>query len=169
MKPTHKVAVLGIGKLGILTCLVLRGSGNSIVGISRGGRHFDVLQARGIRTKKLSEALEDSKSSFDIVVDCTGNVEGFNSALELVKPYGRIVLKTTVAGKTPADLTKVVVKEVTLVGSRCGPIDAALRLLSEGLVNVRGLITDFFTLTDFPRAMSRALQPDSIKIVLSMD
>mmetsp|Transcript_1061 Transcript_1061/g.3295 ORF Transcript_1061/g.3295 Transcript_1061/m.3295 type:complete len:291 (+) Transcript_1061:280-1152(+) len=168
IKPTSRVAVLGVGKLGVLACLALRGCGKNVTGISRTGRHFGILQSRGIPTKKLDEALKTVKGEFDVVVECTGNADGFNSAVDIVRPYGTVVLKTTIAGKTQADLTSVVVKELTLVGSRCGPFAPALRLLSERQVVVDDLITDSFNLTSFPAAITRALQKDSFKVVLQM-
>eukprot|EP00188_Purpureofilum_apyrenoidigerum_P000449 Plantae.Rhodophyta-Purpureofilum_apyrenoidigerum.ctg11957.p1 GENE.Plantae.Rhodophyta-Purpureofilum_apyrenoidigerum.ctg11957~~Plantae.Rhodophyta-Purpureofilum_apyrenoidigerum.ctg11957.p1 ORF type:complete len:333 (+),score=34.82 Plantae.Rhodophyta-Purpureofilum_apyrenoidigerum.ctg11957:91-1089(+) len=166
IKPTSRVAVLGIGKLGVLVCLALRGCGKNVTGISRTGRHFGLLQARGIPTLRLDAALRAAKGEFDVVVECTGNADGFNSAVGIVRPYGTVVLKTTIAGKTQADLTSVVTKEISLVGSRCGPFVPALRLLSERQVIVDDLITDFFDLTCFPAAIARALQEDSFKVVM---
>uniref|UniRef100_A0A7S0G599 Uncharacterized protein n=1 Tax=Rhodosorus marinus TaxID=101924 RepID=A0A7S0G599_9RHOD len=166
IKPTDRVAVLGVGKLGVLICFVLKACGKDVTAISKKGSHFDVLELRDIPTRKVSEAMMDMKEGFDVVVECTGNAEGFNSALELVKPYGKIVLKTTMAGMTHTNLTAVVVKELTLVGSRCGPFDAALRMLSTRHVVLDDIKKDIYDITAFPSAISRALMAETLKVIL---
>ena len=104
----------------------------------------------------------------DVVVDCTGSGTGLTHALELVRPRGTIVLKTTIAGTQTLSLAPVVVDEVTIVGSRCGPFDRALDALANGLVDVRPLISDRFELADGVRALDRAAEPGVLKVLLGV-
>jgi threonine dehydrogenase-like Zn-dependent dehydrogenase len=104
----------------------------------------------------------------DIVVDCTGSESGLPTALELVRPRGTIVMKTTIAGTQTLSLAPVVVDEVTIVGSRCGPFEGALEALANGLVDVQPLISDRFDLSDGVRALERAGQRGVLKVLLSV-
>jgi threonine dehydrogenase-like Zn-dependent dehydrogenase len=101
-----------------------------------------------------------------VVVDCTGRAEGFADALRLVRARGTIVLKSTYRGMPQADLTQVAVREVRVVGSRCGPFPAALRLLGNQLVDVESLIDARYSLADALSAMSRARQAGVLKVLL---
>ena len=101
-----------------------------------------------------------------VVVDCTGNAEGFAQALELVEPRGTIVLKSTYVGIPQANLTRVAVDEVRVVGSRCGPFEAALRLLKHQLVDVESMIERHFPLSDGLTAFEYAAQPGMLKVLL---
>ena len=89
-------------------------------------------------------------------------------ALELVRPEGTIVLKTTVAGASTVDLSLPVINEVSIVGSRCGPFPPALEALTLGTVDVAPLISDRYALGDAPRALERAAEPDVMKVLLTV-
>lgn len=117
IQSSDRCAVVGTGKLGVLIAQVLSNMGGVVTAAGRREANFAFLQAQGITTALVSDLL-DQKLLFDVVVDCTGNEEGFATALALTRPTGTLVLKSTFAGKTSADLTQVVVNEIKLVGSR---------------------------------------------------
>jgi threonine dehydrogenase-like Zn-dependent dehydrogenase len=106
--------------------------------------------------------------SFDLVVDCTGSPTGLPAALGMVRPRGTVVLKTTIAGEHALSLAPVVVDEVTIVGSRCGPFDQALDALAHGLVDVGPLIAERFDLADGVRGLERAAEPGVLKVLLDV-
>lgn len=159
---SQRVIVLGDGKLGILIAQVLT-------------RHSHLTLA-GHNPKKLAIAktlgldacLEDelSESGFDVAVDATGSAGGFDAAANLLKPTGVLVAKTTVAGDVPVALSKLVVNEITVVGSRCGPFGPAIEALSRGEVSVRPLVTATFALEDFEAAFAMARERDTLKVLL---
>jgi threonine dehydrogenase-like Zn-dependent dehydrogenase len=130
------------------------------------GHHADklaILQRLGIVTRRASQGLE---MQVDVVVDCTGNREGFECARRMVKPRGTLVLKSTFKGQNEVDLTSLVVDEISLVGSRCGPFGPALRLLGMGLVDVKSLITAVYSLDQALDAVERARERRSLKVLL---
>src|SRR5512136_207102 len=130
IRPTDRVAVLGDGKLGLLCAQVLQLAGCNLLAIGRHEGSLEILARRGIKTA-LAQA--PTPSEFDVVVEATGTPEGFAEARQLVRARGTIVLKSTYHGAVDANLTLVVVDEVTLVGSRCGPFAPALRLMEQRL------------------------------------
>jgi threonine dehydrogenase-like Zn-dependent dehydrogenase len=130
------------------------------------GRHeesLEILARRGIKT---ALAKASTPSEFDVVVEATGTPEGFATARQLVRPRGTIVLKSTYHSALDANLTLVVVDEVTLVGSRCGPFEPALRLMEQELVDVTWLIQARYSLSDGLAAFERAGQPGTLKVLV---
>ncbi|HEX3054463.1 MAG TPA: alcohol dehydrogenase catalytic domain-containing protein, partial [Aggregatilineaceae bacterium] len=122
--PTDRVILLGAGKLGLLIAQVLRLTGADLTVIVRQQHPADLLAGWGIRAAVRSEVPDNLA---DVVVDCTGSAEGFADALNLVRPRGAILLKSSYAGIPAANLTQLVVSEIRVVGSRCGPQDSAHR------------------------------------------
>ena len=159
-----RIVILGDGRLGNLCAQVLARLTDHVVVVGRHPQKLAVLNARGIETKLLDECSTSGRA--DIVVDCTGSESGLPTALELVRPRGTIVLKTTIAGKHLLSLAPAVVNEVTIVGSRCGPFDRALDALGSGVIDVRPLITDRFRLVDGLSALQRAAEPGVLKVLL---
>ena len=159
-----RVVVLGDGRLGHLCAQVLAGLSDHVVVVGKHHEKLALLDALGIETCRLDE--RPRHRSADIVVDCTGSATGITTALEMVRPRGTIVLKTTIAGTQTVSLAPVVVDEVTIVGSRCGPFDRALDALSNGLVDVQPLISETFDLVDGVRALERAAAPGVMKVLL---
>jgi len=102
-------------------------------------------------------------------VDCTGSASGLATAIELVRPRGTIVLKTTIAGTQSMEWAPVVVDEITIVGSRCGPFDRALKALAEDRVRVDPLVSERFDLADGVRALARAADPGVLKVLLDVN
>ena len=119
---------------------------------------------RGIRTQTTQERISPGA---DIVVEATGSAGGFATARALVRPRGTLVLKSTFHGDVTLDLIMVVVDEVTIVGSRCGPFPPALRLLEQRLVDVEPLIHETFSLDDSLVAFERAAAPGVLKVLLT--
>ena len=161
-----RVLVLGDGRLGNLSAQVLAGISDHVLVIGKHPEKLVVLDALGIDTCLLDERPRDR--SADIVVDCTGSATGLSTALELVRPRGTVVLKTTIAGEHALSLASAVVDEITIVGSRCGPFDRALDALSKGLVDVRPLISERFDLSEGIRALDRAGEPGVVKVLLDV-
>ena len=104
---------------------------------------------------------------FPLVVDATGNPSGFASAARLVRPRGTLVVKSTIHGETPVDFSPLVVDEITVVGSRCGPFPQALELLASGQVQVKPLVSGVFPLEQFADAFDCARR--GLKAILRVD
>ena len=164
--PGARVAVLGDGKLGTLCAWVARLTGAETHLI---GKHPDklALAGEGISTHAL-EAASGLAKSFDVVADCTGSRTGLPTALGLVRPCGTLVLKTTVAGDYNADLAPVVIDEVRVVGSRCGPFPKAIEALAGGSIDVRPLIGAIYPLDDAEAAFRAASERGARKILLNV-
>lgn len=161
-----RVVVLGDGRLGNLCAQVLAGLADRVLVVGKHDSKLALLRAKGISTAKLGDGLDPR--SADVVVDCTGSATGLPTALNLVRPRGTIVLKTTVAGSQELAWAPFVIDEVTLVGSRCGPFDRAIKGLEQGEVDVRPLLADRFDLADGIRALSRAQEPGVLKVLLDV-
>ena len=168
--PDERVYVVGGGRLGMLIAQVLALTGCDLMVI---GRHTEALQQLekwlGCRTvldspETLAELAADPA---DVVVEATGSVDGFAAARQLVRPAGTVVLKSTFAGETtPVDLSNLVVDEVTVVGSRCGPFASALQLLESGRVQVIPLIDGCYPLDDALAALEHARQRGVLKVLI---
>lgn len=163
IQPIDRVVVVGAGKLGLLVAQVLRLTGCDLAVIVRRERQAALLAGLGIRAVHRDKVGDHMA---DVVVDCTGNASGFAEALSLVRPRGTIVMKSTYASLPQADLTQVVVNEIRMVGSRCGPFGAALRLMARELVEVRALIETRFELAQAAQAFKLAAQPGVLKVLL---
>jgi threonine dehydrogenase-like Zn-dependent dehydrogenase len=163
LRPSDRVIMLGAGKLGMLGAQVLRLTGCDLAVVVRRAQQADLLTRWGIPAVERS-ALPDGQA--DVVVDCTGDASGFSDALALVRPRGTVVLKSTYTGIPQADLTRVVVQEVRVVGSRCGPMETVLRLLEQRLVDVEPLIEARYTLDEARHALEHAARPGAMKILL---
>lgn len=160
-----RVVVLGDGKLGQLIAQALWLTSKNLVCVGKHPWKLDLLKRLGIATALATDPLERGA---DIVVEATGSYEGFTRAMELVRPEGTIVLKTTVAHPTALELSGPVIDEVRIVGSRCGPFRPALEALAMGNVEVRPMVTEAFELGDAVHAMRRAGEADAMKILLHM-
>jgi threonine dehydrogenase-like Zn-dependent dehydrogenase len=166
VKPTDRVAVLGDGKLGLLCAQVLQLTGCDLIAIGRHEESLEILSRRGIHTTENLTGLRDLSGLFDVVVEATGAPEGFAMARQLVRPRGTIVLKSTYHGAVETNLTTVVVDEVALVGSRCGPFEPALRLLEQKLVDVTPLVRARYRLSEGLAAFERAGQRGMLKVLI---
>lgn len=163
VRPSDRVILVGAGKLGMLVAQALRLTGCDLSVVVRRAQQADLLVRWGIHAVERSTL---SNGQADVVVDCTGNASGFEDALTLVRPRGTLILKSTYAGVPQADLTHVVVQEVRVVGSRCGPMGAALRLMEQRLVDVEPLIEARYALDEVRQAFEHAARPGAMKVLL---
>ena len=163
ISPRDHVVVIGAGKLGLLVAQVLKLTGADLSVIVRREKQAQLLKKWGIRAVHKDEL---AKKSADVVVDCAGTVDGFNDALNLVKARGTIVLKSTYQGLPQVDLTRVVVDEIRVIGSRCGSFESAIRLLELGVVDVESLIEARFKLEDAIDAIHLAGEKGVLKVLL---
>lgn len=165
--PSWQVAVLGDGKLGSLIAMVLSHTGAQITVIGRHPTKLARLRpwAQTATVDEVQAARLDG--SFDVAVEATGSPSGFERARALLRPRGTLVLKSTFFGNTAIDMAPLVIDEITLVGSRCGPYAPALRALANGRVDPSVLIEKTYTLTDAVAAMEHAATRGAAKILLT--
>jgi len=163
VRPTQRVVVLGDGKLGLLVAQVMRLTGCDLVAVGRHAAKLSILERQGIPTRL---AAADMNIKADVVVDCTGQPAGFVSARAMVKTRGTLVLKSTFQGQSEVNLTSIVVDEVNLIGSRCGPFAPALRLLAMKLVDVESLIAATYPLDEGLAAFEHARAKGTLKVLL---
>lgn len=162
--PREPVAVLGDGKLGLLAAQVLAAAGARVTVFGRHAARAAMLARRGIRH---SCSGKRPAHAFRYVVEATGSAAGLHEALLLAAPRGTVILKTTIHEPVEADLTKlVVVPEVTIIGSRCGPFPAALRLLRQRKVETAELIQTELPLLRVQEAFRAAAQPGTLKVLV---
>ena len=161
-----RVLVVGDGKLGQLVAQTLALTGCDLWVIGRHLEKLEHLRNLGIQTG-LAESL--IPRSFDLAVECTGNPEGFAIARQGLRPRGTLILKSTYANPLSLDISAIVVDEITLLGSRCGPFASALQLLAEGKIKVLDLIEAKYPLEDGLTAFAHAQKRGVLKILLEMN
>ena len=161
--PGDRVVVIGAGKLGQLVAQSLASTGCDLLAVGRSPASLERLAARGIRTA-IAAHLEERRA--DLVVECTGNPEGLALARRAVRPLGTIVLKSTYHGETTLAFSPIVVDEVTLLGSRCGPFAPALEALAAGRVDPRPLIEVVYPLAKAVAAFEHAARPGALKVLV---
>ena len=158
-----RIVVLGDGKLAQLCAQVLWSYSKRLVCVGKHAWKLNLLNNLHINTANIDDPIE---RGVDIVVEATGSEAGLRRAMELVRPEGVVVLKTTVAHPTPLDLSVPVINEIKIIGSRCGPFRPALEALAMGTVEVRPMITGIFELRDAAEALRRATDSDAMKVLL---
>jgi threonine dehydrogenase-like Zn-dependent dehydrogenase len=161
-----RVVVLGDGRLGNLCAQVLSGLSANVLVVGKHVEKLALLTARGVATALLHQVTAERMA--DVVVDCTGSDSGLPTALSLVRPRGTIVLKTTVAGAQTMPWAPVVIDEISVIGSRCGPFDQALAGLVAGRVSVGPLISDRFDLSLGLEALARAQAKSVLKVLIDV-
>lgn len=164
IKPTDRIVVLGDGKLGLLCAFVLALTGAEVTLAGNNQHKLAIAREAGIGTCLAKDLPVDKRH--DVVVEATGAPAGLQKALECVRPRGTIVLKSTVASTREVDLNKIVIDEVTLIGSRCGPFEPALRALSDRTINVMPLVSGIFPVGDALEAFKAAGQKGSLKVLI---
>lgn len=157
------VAVLGDGKLGLLIGQVLQASGCAVHQYGRHKEKLAVAESAGIDAR-FSNKLP--AAAYDYVVEATGASEGLMQAVGMTRPRGTIVMKSTVHGNVPLDAAPVIVNEITLVGSRCGRFEPALKLLQSGKLRLDAMISAEYPLRDAPAAFARAQERGVLKVLL---
>ncbi len=165
IRPTHRVCVIGDGKLGLLCAQVLHLTGCDLLAVGRHASKLAILQRRGIATPTEPASI---RGQFDVVVDCTGHASGFDLARKLVRPRGTLVLKSTFHGGQDTAFAPIVIDEISIVGSRCGPFEPALRLLEQKLVDVDAMISAEYSIAQGIQAFERAAEPGVLKVQIIM-
>lgn len=160
-----RVAIIGDGKLGLLCAQALAATGAQVTLMGKHANKLEIASRMGIQTVLLSEFAE-LKKEFDVVVEASGNPGGFNIGLDLLRPRGTLVLKSTFHGQSDWDAARVVIDEITIVGSRCGRFAPALDLLASRRVDVESLISEEYPLDKGVEALDRAAQPSVLKVLL---
>jgi threonine dehydrogenase-like Zn-dependent dehydrogenase len=161
-----RAAVIGDGKLGLLCAMSLALHSNDVTLVGHHPERSAIVDDRGVAFVNGREMTDDFFGEFDIVVEASGRESGFLSAMDLVRPRGKIVLKSTFQGKPTWEAARVVVDEITIVGSRCGRFAPALDLLAEAKVPVERLIAETRPLSAGVEAMARAAEPGVLKILV---
>ena len=159
-----KVAVIGDGKLGLLCAQALLLTGAQVALIGKHKEKMDIAGRRGCATI-LPDDAQKLPREFDVVVESSGHAGGFELALNLLRPRGALVLKSTFHGATRFD-ARIVVDEISVIGSRCGRFAPALELLSQGAVDVASMISEQFPLSAGVQAMQRAQEKGVLKVLL---
>ena len=169
VRGTGEAAVLGDGKLAQLIARVLRAAIPRVVMYGKHERKLALARRAKIESQKVLGNAGDPdrvKQTYDLLVEATGSPTGLALAQHMTKPRGRLVLKSTFHGAAPVETWPIVVKEITVVGSRCGPIDKALALLRAGKVDPSALITRTFPLAAAQQAIEFAQRRDVMKVLL---
>jgi threonine dehydrogenase-like Zn-dependent dehydrogenase len=161
------VTVLGDGRLGLLVAQVLQTAGVPVRVIGKHASKLALCEKWGIRSRLLDDIVP--RHDQDVVIECTGSAEGFELALQIVRPRGTLVLKSTFADGKPLNLAPVVIDEVSIVGSRCGPFKEAIRALAQKQVDVVSLISRRMKLEQGVEAMQLAGKTGVLKVILSME
>lgn len=164
IRPTDKVLVLGDGKLGLLASFVIHSIGCNVTLSGRHRSKLTIAGKQGISTFVFDAGLVEK--AYDIVVEATGTAGGLETALGMTKPRGKIILKSTLAAGKVMNLSPLVVDEISVIGSRCGPFGPALAALSEGRIDVRPLITGVYTFDRVKEAFNMAMDRESLKVII---
>ena len=163
IKPTDRVLLVGAGRLGQLIAQTLALTGCDLRVVARHPHQQNLLRARGIRT--IGE--EDIQPwRWDVVVEATGSPTGFALARRAIRPRGTLVMKSTYAGEVSVNFSSIVVDEIKVIGSRCGPFAPALRLMESRQVDPGVLIAGEFKLQDALKAFERAAETGVLKVLV---
>jgi len=165
IKPKDRVIIIGDGKLGLLCAQVLALLGCHVTLLGRHHENHAWLAQKGIA---VTLELQDIPPGADIIVEATGSPQGLTMAANLVRPRGTIVLKSTYHGEVLVNMTQLVIHEISVIGSRCGPFAPALRLLANRKIDVEPMIHARFPLNEGIQAMEQASQPGTLKVFLTM-
>jgi threonine dehydrogenase-like Zn-dependent dehydrogenase len=164
VQPTDRVLVVGAGRLGQLIAQTLALTGCDLYVVARHVYQQKILVERGIKIIT-EEYIHPWR--WDIVVEATGSPGGFSLARQAIRPRGTLVMKSTYKGEMSVNFSSIVVDEVNIVGSRCGPFEPALRLMERGQVDPSVLIAAEFRLGEALSAFERAAQPGVLKVLVT--
>jgi alcohol dehydrogenase len=158
------IAVVGDGKLGLLIAQVLRARGARVHLYGRHREKLRLVEGEAVTTEVIGKKLPER--AWPMVVDATGSPEGLRAAIAMCEPRGTVIMKSTVHGLVKIDTAPAIVNEITLIGSRCGRFEPAIRLLASGRVKVGRLISDEFPLSRAPEAFKMAATRGVLKVLL---
>ncbi len=167
IQPIQKVLVQGDGKLGLTIALALNAYNYDVTLVGRHENKLVVAKNQGVKTI-LSKDLK-VEPVWDVVVEATGSIDGFENAMALTKPRGTLVLKSTVAGSKEINLAPIVINEITVLGSRCGQFKPALRLLENQRIDFKPMISEIYNVDNAIEAFDRNKSKDSIKVLIKFD
>ncbi len=168
IKPYEKVCVLGDGKLGLITALALNASNVDVTLVGKHKNKLDIAKEQNVKTMLLENLKQEDNKSFDVVVEATGRVSGFETSLSLVKPRGVLVLKSTIATGKELNLAPIVIDEITVLGSRCGQFAPALRLMEKNVIDFSKLVSAKLSFDDAILGFEKNKEKNTIKILLEM-
>jgi threonine dehydrogenase-like Zn-dependent dehydrogenase len=166
IKPADRVLLVGAGRLGQLIAQTLALTGCDLRVVARHLHQMALLSSRGIRLITEDEILPEK---WGIVVEATGSSAGFNLARKAVRPRGTMVLKSTYKGDVNVNLSTIVVDEITILGSRCGPFEPALRLLERGEVDPTVLISAQYPLKEIIKGIEQSARPGMLKVLIDVN
>jgi threonine dehydrogenase-like Zn-dependent dehydrogenase len=161
-----RVAVIGDGKLGLLCAMSLALRSQNVTLIGKHAEKMAIAHKSGVEAVELNTLTGTMRSNFDVVVEASGSEAGIATALDLVRPRGKIVLKSTFHGTPVWAASRVVVDEITIVGSRCGRFAPAIDLLAQGSINTGDVISDEFSLSKGVFAMEHSAKKGVLKVLL---
>ncbi len=167
IQPIQKVLVQGDGKLGLTTALTLNAFNYDVTLVGKHQNKLDIAKAQGVKTILLDDL--DVKSEWEVVVEATGSISGFETAMALTKPRGTLVLKSTVAGSKEFNLAPIVINEITVLGSRCGQFKPALRLLENNRIDFKSFISGIYSVDDAIEAFEKNKDKDTLKVLIKFD
>lgn len=162
LKRSDRIAILGAGRLGAMVALALKAE--DFAPIVAGRHHEKLARLAGLGLTAAAAAALDP--GYDVVIDCTGNPYGLTRAIELARPRGTIILKSTAAAGAAINLAPIVINEITVIGSRCGRFEPAIGALAAGRIDPRPLIDDILPLEDGGAAFELATDKSRFKILL---
>ena len=165
LSAADRVAVIGDGKLGLLCAQVVALTDANVLLVGKHPEKLQIAARRGMETAAPDEAAKRSRQ-FDVVIEASGAAAGFKLALDLLRPQGKLVLKSTFQGATEIDAARIVVDEISIVGSRCGRFAPAIDLLNRRAIDVESLISEEHPLSRGIQAMSRARANGILKVLL---
>lgn len=164
IKPMDRVIVLGDGKLGLTTALALSAQNLDVLLVGKHQNKLDIAKAQGVKTRLLADLKQEK--IYDVVVEATGSLSGFETAMALVRPRGVLVLKSTIAASKEFNLAPIVIDEITVLGSRCGQFPPALRILASGKIDFKPLISAVYSVDDAIEAFEKNKEKDTLKVLI---
>jgi len=162
-----RVVVLGSGRLGLLVAQVLAATGCDLLVVGRNDQTLAACEKKGIQAERIDRFVP--RADRDVVVECTGSPDGVGLAIPMLRPRGTLVLKSTCVAGAPINLSRIVVNEIRVIGSRCGPFPEALGALARKAVDVRSMIARAVPIEQALDAFDLADQPGILKVLLKIN
>ena len=166
IEPAHKVLVLGDGKLGLTTAIALNASGVDITLVGKHENKLEIAKNQGVKTMLLKD--KSNTCEYDVVVEATGSISGFETSISSVKPRGTLVLKSTIAASKEFNFAPIVINEITVLGSRCGQFRPAMRYIEQKKVDFKPFISGIYNFDNAIEAFEKNKDKDTVKILLKM-
>lgn len=166
IEPAHKVLVLGDGKLGLTTAIALNASGVDITLVGKHENKLEIAKNQGVKTMLLKD--KPNTCEYDVVVEATGSISGFETSISSVKPRGTLVLKSTIAASKEFNFAPIVINEITVLGSRCGQFRPAMRYIEQKKVDFKPFISGIYNFDNAIEAFEKNKDKDTVKILLKM-